>query len=670
MKPHAFIAMPFGTKSGPDGATPIQFDEVLAQLLQPALERAGVEVFRADEEVLAGDIRIDMFQELLVADLVVADLSIANPNVWYELGVRHALRARGVVLVYGALPGVETPKAFDVYTDRKLRYALTAKGLPDPQSLAKAIDTLAEMARETLSSSTRRVVSPVYQLLPHLEQPQWKRLLLGGVNEFSDAYDAWALRVEVARQRNRAGDIMTLAEETPTRALALEARCMAGNSLLKLQQPALALEQFEAALVIDPQDIASRQKQAVCLGRLGRYPEARARVQALTGDATREATLGPESWALCGRVGKDEWMERWRPRGGAGTAVEPAALQAAAAGEDGLLAEAILPYRQAFEADPSHFYSGINALTLTMLRGHLGGDVDAADTETLLGGVRWAVAAARRRQPKDYWARATQAELSLLSRDTAAVQKDWKAAVAATDGDWFALDSSRQTLLLLDQLGWRPEQTRAALEIIDRELGRVAPPFVPRQVILFSGHRMDEPGRAVPRFPPEMEAGAAQGIAAALDALGAGPEDLAISQAAAGGDLLFLEACIARGVRTLVMLPMDEPTFLQRSVLRSAHGEDWRQRWLALKPRLSEPLRVMDIDLGDPPKGVDPYERCNLWQLNTALAAGPDKLRFICLWDGSPSGDGPGGTRQMMAEAERRTGHVHWIDTRALRRGA
>jgi hypothetical protein len=79
-----------------------------------------MEVFRADEEERPGDIRTDMFQELLLADLVVADLTLDNPNVWYELGVRHALRARGVVLVQGPRPS----QPFDTYTDRKLRYTL------------------------------------------------------------------------------------------------------------------------------------------------------------------------------------------------------------------------------------------------------------------------------------------------------------------------------------------------------------------------------------------------------------------------------------------------------------------------------------------------------------------------------------------------------------------
>src|ERR1051325_9799769 len=88
---HAFVAMPFGVKEG------IDFNKVYEDYIKPALEGAGFDVFRADEEMRAGDIRSDMFQELLLADLVVADLSIDNPNVWYELGVRHALRMRGVI---------------------------------------------------------------------------------------------------------------------------------------------------------------------------------------------------------------------------------------------------------------------------------------------------------------------------------------------------------------------------------------------------------------------------------------------------------------------------------------------------------------------------------------------------------------------------------------------
>jgi hypothetical protein len=95
----AFIVMPFGRKKAPDGAD-IDFDRVYESVLKPAVEAAGLRPSRADAERRGGSIHADMFQELLLAEFVVADLTLDNPNVWYEIGVRHALRSSGVVLTY------------------------------------------------------------------------------------------------------------------------------------------------------------------------------------------------------------------------------------------------------------------------------------------------------------------------------------------------------------------------------------------------------------------------------------------------------------------------------------------------------------------------------------------------------------------------------------------
>ena len=77
VRPHAFVIMPFGKKKGADGAI-YDFNAVYSQLIKPALEMAGFEPFRADEETASGDILTDMFQELLLADLCIADMSIDN----------------------------------------------------------------------------------------------------------------------------------------------------------------------------------------------------------------------------------------------------------------------------------------------------------------------------------------------------------------------------------------------------------------------------------------------------------------------------------------------------------------------------------------------------------------------------------------------------------------
>lgn len=655
MKPHVFVAMPFGVKPGHDGS-PIDFNRIYDDYLVPALAAAGLDVFRADEELRAGDIRTDMFQELLIADLVVADLTLDNPNVWYELGVRHALRARGVILVQGPRP----TQPFDIYTDRKLHYRLK-DGMPDPATLAEDREALTSMAVATLQAWQGRKLSPVYNLLPNLREPDWKTLLLAERNEFSVAYEEWASRMEVARQKTRAGDILVLAEETPTRALRIEARWAAGEALLKLRHYDFALEQFEAVLALDAEHKPARERKAVCLGRLGRFEEAREWVRRLTEEYPRDA----EVWALSGRVEKDSWMSRWRREG-----ASAAELHEAAAFEDAALADAIEPYRKAFIIDPSHHYSGINALTLQMLRRHLGGADEPVLIDNLVGGVLWAALTAQERSHKDYWARASYAELCLLVNPLDTVRREYGATAAAANGDWFALDSSRQTLCLLRDLEFRPPETAAALGIIDREVARSTPPFQPRRVFLFSGHMIDAPDRASPRFPPDKEAIAAQGIAAALDALGAGPGDLALAQGASGGDLLFLEACKARGVRLQLMLPFTEPEFIERSVSPAADGASWCKRYYTLRAGLPDAPRIMPVELGPLPKTgrmerMNAYERCNRWLLNTALAWGIDRVHFVCLWNGA-SGDGTGGTAHMYEEVKRRTGRVSWIDTRLL----
>lgn len=185
----------------------------------------------------------------------------------------------------------------------------------------------------------------------------------------------------------------------------------------------------------------------------------------------------------------------------------------------------------------------------------------------------------------------------------------------------------------------------------------------PRQVFLFSGHMIDAPGRPTPRFPADKESIAALKIAEALEQLDAGPEDLALTQGACGGDLLFTEACLHRHVTIQWLQPFHEPEFIQKSVM--CRGEVWRNRYLAAKAKLTRGIRSAPEVLGPTPNGVDPYERCNLWLLQTALAYGMEKVHFICLWDGG-GGGGPGGTAHMYQEVKGRTGQVTWIDTRTF----
>ena len=188
---------------------------------------------------------------------------------------------------------------------------------------------------------------------------------------------------------------------------------------------------------------------------------------------------------------------------------------------------------------------------------------------------------------------------------------------------------------------------------------------MPDKVFVFSGHMVDERDRAAPRFPndgPHIDR-ARTAIAAVL--AGAGTGDLALTQGACGGDLLFSAACVERGVALRWLQPFDESAFIERSVARG--GARWIDQYAALRPHLELPPRALPDVLG-PPLRDDlhtPYWRCNRWLLDTALCYGEAKLHFICLWDGSAP-DSDGGTAQMLEDVRRHTDHITVLETHTL----
>ena len=341
---HAFVVMPFGTKPGVDGQL-IDFNRVYDEYIGPALEAAGLEAFRADQEMRAGDIRTDMFQELLVADLVVADLSIDNPNVWYELGVRHALRARGVVIVCGG----KVTTAFDLYTDRKLRYGVK-DGAPDPATLEDDKRKLTDMVKATMDVLARSQGQP---RLPPDAQPAGAGL-------------------EVAAHRRRArvlGAARCLGESDRTRPqgradwrpLGAGERG-AGRRLSRrgLDQSWRGAAQSRALRICTgasrawpgqrSRNLRVLREKGICLQRLalaGAPGHSIDRAREHYRDVLKLYPDDSETWALLGRVDKDAWIAAWRRDG-----QTPEQMRDDAAYEDALLRAAIDSYAKALSRQP------------------------------------------------------------------------------------------------------------------------------------------------------------------------------------------------------------------------------------------------------------------------------------------------------------------------------
>jgi tetratricopeptide (TPR) repeat protein len=650
----AFVIMPFGKKQAPDGTT-IDFDPIYEGLFAPAIAAAGLRPHRADADRRGGSIHLDMFQDLLLAEFVVADLTLDNPNVWYEVGVRHALRAGGAVLTYA----LRNRLPFDIAGQRMQRYTLREGRLA-----AELVETertaLKEAIEATLGAWRGRRASPVYQQLPNLREPDWKTLKVGDVNQFWQALENWQSRVEVARRKQRPGDILVLAEETPNSVLEFEALRTAARALVRLNRPRYALSIIERARRLEPDDVEARQLEAIALGRAERYAEARESLRRLAEERKDGETLG-----LLARTWKDEWSQIWnahpqRKLDPVGAARDTAAtLQSAASA-----------YIEAFRASPGDYYPGINALTLGRLWEHVTGRRSRLPLALIAAGVGWAAAAAAERD-KNYWSLATRAELALIEnrKDDAIDDYSEAAALAVANRDWFALDSSSQQLDFLGELKFQSDIVAEAAAVIDRAEqqlrallgGRPEQRSEPDHVVVFSGHMIDNPadrgvGKAKPpRFPPAKVDAAAARIRAALDEVGAGAGDLGLCGGASGGDLLFAEACLERGMRIELHLARAENEFLAESVTFADPDRRWERSFTRVVENPGSTVLVMPEELGPAPGGVSVHDRCNRWILYSALSRGLRRASFITLWNGEP-GDGPGGTQNMIELVRKLTG--------------
>ena len=111
-------------------------------------------------------------------------------------------------------------------------------------------------------------------------------------------------------------------------------------------------------------------------------------------------------------------------------------------------------------------------------------------------------------------------------------------------------------------------------------------------------------------------------IRAALDEVGAGAGDLGLCGGASGGDLLFAEACLERGMRVELRLARAENEFLAESVTFADPDHRWERSFTRVKENPCTTVLIMPEELGPAPKGVSVHDRCNRWILYTALSQG------------------------------------------------
>ncbi|GAB3855530.1 hypothetical protein GCM10028822_26540 [Hymenobacter terrigena] len=131
MNETCFVAMAISEQTVGDSTITAEhlqsmYEDVIKVALQTS--RPNLDIVRADEIAMPGSISTDILSHLMHDDFVIVDISYPNPNVYYELGVRHCCKP-GTILIRNSAAG--TKPAFDVSHQRYIEYEFSPKGIKD-----------------------------------------------------------------------------------------------------------------------------------------------------------------------------------------------------------------------------------------------------------------------------------------------------------------------------------------------------------------------------------------------------------------------------------------------------------------------------------------------------------------------------------------------------------
>ncbi|HKH61928.1 MAG TPA: tetratricopeptide repeat-containing protein [Flavitalea sp.] len=232
-----FVVMGFGIKTDYATGRKLDLNKSYRLLIKPVVEEQGLICIRADEIRHSGSIDLPMYRELLKADVVIADLSTANVNAFYELGIRHALRPRTTIVISED----KLTYPFDLNHIKITSYTHLGEGI-EYEEVERFRKILGETLQEVLDKEDPD--SPVYTYLDQLQPPTLEEQIEEAVENAAEE-DNVATVLRPPKKKSRI-------KENKTLSLLIEQ----GEEAIKVHEFLKAKALFESALLIgnDPQN--------------------------------------------------------------------------------------------------------------------------------------------------------------------------------------------------------------------------------------------------------------------------------------------------------------------------------------------------------------------------------------------------------------------------------
>jgi tetratricopeptide (TPR) repeat protein len=438
--PLCLVLMPFDKKNDATGRV-IDFEAVYQRLVVPAVEAAGLTPMRAEEQRAGGVLDKRLFERLIMCEYAVADLTTANANVFYQLGVRHCARLQATVPIYAA-GTAQLP--LDVHQLEAVPYRVSPQGLPVYEAKYRTLIT--EHLKRIREGGAD---SPLYRLVPGYPEIDPRRIeTMGEQQQY-----LCAMKKQLAEARLKGGEsvrelewrIRSVGEPDCTLLLDIFFCYRAVKWWNEMIEQARQMPPALAATAV------VQEQLALALHAAGRSEEAEQALRELI------AGRGPssESYTVLGRILKDRW--------------EKAVEQGDKALAKEFLEKAIAAYHKGFEADWRDTNPGVNVVVLMELK-------QPADPRRrqILPVVYYALEQRVRSGAADYWDYATLLELAVLSLDEAKGMDALGRSLARVRESWEAETTARDLRLIREARHRRGADSPAWAEQAESELLQAA----------------------------------------------------------------------------------------------------------------------------------------------------------------------------------------------------
>jgi tetratricopeptide (TPR) repeat protein len=417
MKPYCFVITSFSQKpnikdlqakyESKNYSEPVQtidFDKIYKDLVEPAIQNAGMEPLIEHEEQSHGVVHKTMYEKIILCEFCVADLTNVNPNAYYELGMRYAVRP------FTTIPMIASshfPLPFDVGFDRTFVYKVDKDfNLSDKENDIKRLSAVLQKAKEI-----RQTDSPLYDLVNGISFQN------SVAHEKTDIFRQKVIYNEKIKQDLAYARSTTDPNPVNTKKMRIEAI----HKVVEANKP---LQNVETGVIIDMlisyRNIEAFEEMMAFIRQMPRYVFETTMVQeqyafVLNRNGSKKKPVdevmikeaedvlkkleangkaSSESYGIWGRIHKDKF-ERAYSLGNKGEAKTH-------------LKNALKYYEKGFEFDPRDAYPGVNYITCLELLG------EKQKALRLVPAVEYAVKTKMKRKDPDYWDYATLLELAVI----------------------------------------------------------------------------------------------------------------------------------------------------------------------------------------------------------------------------------------------------------------